>query len=290
MFGYIVPRECELKVREQAAYKCAYCGLCKSIQRHYGPLSAGCLQYDCTFLALLLGSLAGEKGESRPCRCLHRWPDPRRRYRLESPSLHFSAAVNVLLAYYKCLDGQKDEHALKDRAGALLLAGAHKKAAAEFPQVEEAARLYMQAQARAEETHAGPDEAAHPTGVFLRRLAALAPGVPQEAQRPLDWLLYHLGRWIYLIDARDDLAEDLAAGRYNPIAARFGAQGDDEALKLTLDRSIDLACSAFQLLDFGCRTAVLENILYLGLPLVQRAVFEGSWQTIKKQKIWRRHP
>ena len=102
--------------------------------------------------------------------------------------------------------------------------------------------------------------------------------------------MYHLGRWIYLIDARDDLAEDLAAGRYNPIAARFGAQGDDESLKLTLDRSIDLACSAFQLLDLGCRTAVLENILYLGLPLVQRAVFEGSWQTIKKQKIWRRHP
>ena len=123
----------------------------------------------------------------------------------------------------------------------------------------------------------------------LLRAAAPKSGDPVR-DRALEQLLYHLGRWIYLIDARDDLAEDLAAGRYNPIAARFGAQGDDEALKLTLDRSIDLVCSAFQLLDFGCRTAVLENILYLGLPLVQRAVFEGSWQTIKKQKIWRRHP
>ena len=33
-----------------------------------------------------------------------------------------------------------------------------------------------------------------------------------------------------------------------------------------------------------------ENILYLGIPLVQRAVFDGSWKAIKKQKIWRNHP
>ena len=45
--------------------------------------------------------------------------------------------------------------------------------------------------------------------------------------------------------------------------------------------------AAFQLGDFGCRTPVLENIIYLGLPLIQRAVFEGSWAQIKKQKIWR---
>ncbi|MEI3141456.1 MAG: DUF5685 family protein [Lawsonibacter sp.] len=41
----------------------------------------------------------------------------------------------------------------------------------------------------------------------------------------MEQLLYHLGRWIYLIDARDDLAEDLADGRYNPVAARFGPEG-----------------------------------------------------------------
>ena len=46
--------------------------------------------------------------------------------------------------------------------------------------------------------------------------------------------------------------------------------------------------AAFQLGDFGCRTALLENLIYLGLPLVQRAVFDGSWTEIKKQKIWSR--
>ena len=45
--------------------------------------------------------------------------------------------------------------------------------------------------------------------------------------------------------------------------------------------------AALQLGEFGCRKGLLENIVYLGLPLVQRAVFDGSWNEIKKQKIWR---
>ena len=109
----------------------------------------------------------------------------------------------------------------------------------------------------------------------------------QILRRVLSQLLYHLGRWIYLADARDDLEEDRQAAHYNPVAARFGPQGDDEALGQTMQRSLELAGAAFQLGEFGCRTPILENILYLGLPLVQRAVFDGSWAQIKKQKIWR---
>ena len=33
-----------------------------------------------------------------------------------------------------------------------------------------------------------------------------------------------MGRWIYLVDAWDDLEEDGRTGSYNPIAARFPEQ------------------------------------------------------------------
>ena len=92
---------------------------------------------------------------------------------------------------------------------------------------------------------------------------------------------------LYLADARDDLEEDRRAGRYNPVAARYGPQGDDRALGLTMDSSLELMGAALQLGEFGCRKALLENIVYLGLPLVQRAVFDGTWKELKKQKIWR---
>ena len=54
-----------------------------------------------------------------------------------------------------------------------------------------------------------------------------------------------------------------------------------------LDHSLAQMGAALQLGEFGCRMPVLENVVYLGLPLVQRAVFDGSWAQIKKQKIWR---
>ena len=123
---------------------------------------------------------------------------------------------------------------------------------------------------------------------FAELLRAAAPSGGEESRdRAMEQLLYHLGRWIYLLDAQDDLEEDRAAGRYNPVAARFGPEGDPDAMARTLDHSRNLMYSAAQLADFGCRWPLIENILYLGLPLVQRAVFDGSWKQIQKQKIWR---
>ena len=121
---------------------------------------------------------------------------------------------------------------------------------------------------------------------FARLLQSAAPAGGVRG-RVLSQLLYHLGRWIYLADARDDLEEDKLAGRYNPVAARYGPAGDDGALRLTMDQSLAQVGAALQLGEFGCRGPLLENIVYLGLPLVEKAVFDGSWKEIKKQKIWR---
>ena len=82
------------------------------------------------------------------------------------------------------------------------------------------------------------------------------------------------------------LAQDKLEGAYNPLFYRFGPEGDDGVLGVTMEHSLNLARSAFCMMELGCRTPVVENILYLGLPLVQRSVFDGSWAQIKKQKIW----
>ena len=38
----------------------------------------------------------------------------------------------------------------------------------------------------------------------------------------MEQILYHLGRWIYLIDGADDLKKDAESGNYNPVALRYG--------------------------------------------------------------------
>ena len=207
MFGYVRPLRDELKCRDFDLYRAVYCGLCAAMRRRYGWLAPMFLNYDFTFLALLL---APPEEAFSPCRgrC-HANPLRKKTMDQPTPALDTAADESVVLTWWQ----------LRDRA--------------------------------------------------------------------MEQLLYHLGRWIYLLDAQDDLEEDRAAGRYNPVAARFGPEGDPDAMARTLDHSRNLMYSAAQLADFGCRWPLIENILYLGLPLVQRAVFDGSWKQIQKQKIWR---
>ena len=103
-------------------------------------------------------------------------------------------------------------------------------------------------------------------------------------RRVLEQMLYHLGRWIYLVDAADDLAEDFASGSYNPLICRFSLEKGElteearESLTVSLDHSIRLMAAAFELWDFGVWSPIIRAAVYEGLFLVGGAVLEGTFQ------------
>ena len=119
--------------------------------------------------------------------------------------------------------------------------------------------------------------------------AALLAGAAEEVEDPvrrrvLGQLLYHLGRWVYLVDAADDLKQDARSGNYNPVALRFGltdgqwtAQSRHE-FATTLDHSIHMMTTAFELWDFGVWTPILEKTFYTGLFRVGKAVLDGTYR------------
>lgn len=285
MFGYVRPCRPELKCKDFDLYRATYCGLCRCLRRRYGLLAPMFLNFDFTFLALVLWS-AEERFTPCAGRC-HANPLRKEPMCPDSPALEQAADESMVLTWWKLRDAVADEpfwKGLPARVLSGLLGPAYRKAAARRPEFAAAVEESLGELNRLEGEQCPSIDRTADTFAWL--LQAAAPGEGTEG-RVLGQLLYHLGRWIYLIDARDDLAEDRAACRYNPVAARYGPEGDDPALKRTLDHSLELMGAALQLGDFGCRKALLENIIYLGLPLVQRAVFEGSWAEIKKQKIWR---
>ena len=57
MFGYIVVNKPELRIREFYQYRAYYCGLCKALQKKCGIRGQISLNYDMTFLAMLLSCL-----------------------------------------------------------------------------------------------------------------------------------------------------------------------------------------------------------------------------------------
>lgn len=284
MFGYVRPLRPELKCRDFDLYRATYCGLCRCLRRRYGPVAPMLLNFDFTFLALLLWEA---EPSFTPCRgrC-HANPLVKKPMCPDSPALELAADATILLTWWKVKDSVADEslwRGIPARLLEVILYPAYRKAARQRPDFDRTTRTCLEELAALERE--GCPSIDRTADTFARILQAAAPE-EGERGRVLRQLLYHLGRWIYLVDARDDLAEDRQAERYNPIALRYGPEGDDKSLKQTLDHSLELIGAALQLGEFGCRAPLLENIVYLGLPLVQRAVFDGSWAQIKKQKIW----
>lgn len=277
MFGYIRPLREELKVRDWEDYQAAYCGLCHALKEQCGTAARFILNYDFVFLALLLDEGTGpiipckRRCGAHPFRPRHAVSDNER--------AALCARESVILTYYKLADDAADEclgKGTKSRITQLFLKKSYQKARAALPEFDERVRSCLdELKALEKEKSSSLDRTAD---TFARLLAAATPETGDEAvDRPRAQLLYQIGRWIYLADAADDLAEDRARGRYNPINARFEGKPDMDYVDTTMSHSLALAQSAFQLLPSNRWKAVLENILYLGLPQVQKQAVAGIW-------------
>jgi len=278
MFGYVRAVDGDFSEEVKSRYRAAYCGLCHTLGRRCGFLARLTLNYDFTLLAMLFAPPEPEWCEKR---C---FAHPVRRRRCCGACLGFDLAADesVILFWLKLADDVADKGffaGLPARAASLALGGAYGRAARARPDFNARAREHL-TRLRELEAERCPsmDRAADAFASILR--AAAPQGLEQGRGRALGELLYHLGRWVYLIDAWDDLAEDRKRGRYNPLLARFDGTPEEhlEELRGTLTHSARLCQAAFQLEDFGSWTPVLENILYLGLPGVQEEVLTGRWK------------
>lgn len=289
MFGYVRPLREELKCRDFDLYRATYCGLCRTMRKRCGWMAPMVLNFDFTFLAVLLAPKEGERLTS--CHRCQIPPFFRRCMCETSAGLELAADESVILAYWQLRDKVRDTgfwRGLPARVFSLMLRPCYRRAASRQPDFDRVVTQQLALLHRLEEDHCpSMDRAADAFAILLQ---AAAPKSGDESRdRAMEQLLYHLGRWIYLADARDDLEEDRRSGSYNPVFLRYGADSCDEPLGLTMEHSLNLMRSACALLDLGRQEALVNNVLYLGLPLVQRSVFDGSWKQLKKQKIWRKN-
>lgn len=188
------------------------------------------------------------------------------------------------------MDGIADHGAwsgLKYRALAAILRPAYRKAAALRPSFAAVTQEQLLILAKLEQQRS--DSLDEPADTFATLLCAAANEVADPIQnRVLHQILYHLGRWVYLIDAADDLSKDLASGNYNPIALRYGLTEGKippeirSQFVLTLDHSIHMAATAFELWDFGMWTGLLSYTIYESLFAVGREVLDGTFHTQRK--------
>ena len=132
MFGYIVIHKDELKVKDYNRYNSFYCGVCRSLRNNYGLPGQITLNYDMTFLAILLSGLYEDdtKTVMRHCVIHH----VKKHGEISNEYTDYAAAMNILLSYYKLKDNWDDDRSLKSNICAGLLKKAFKKAASKFPE------------------------------------------------------------------------------------------------------------------------------------------------------------
>lgn len=289
MFGYVVPPLGLLPREERERFRRMYCGLCRTLGQRCGQESRLILNYDFTFLAILLSG--GTEPETERHRCPAS-PVHRRECCAASPALELAADESVILARWQAKDGVADHGALgglKYRAASAGLHRAYRRAAEARPDFDQTVREQLALLAELERERCPSLD--RPADAFARILAAAAEGIaPDSRRRVLGQMLYHLGRWVYLIDAADDLKEDFASGGYNPLRYRYGLaegalEGEDRAaFASTLDHSVRMIATAYELEDFGCWSQILSQTIYSGLFQVGRAVLDGTFRRATKIK------
>lgn len=285
MFGYIRARWDILPNVAAEAYQAAYCGLCRTMGKRYGQFARLFLNYDFTLLAMLL--IEPDETQCIHCHTCLRHPFRGRPFCEGGQWLDQAAGESVILSYWKLRDNVADERFLRSLGARLLsafLRGAYRRARRDHPNFDtQVSELLQELHALELENCISMDRTAD---CFARILRASAPATGEaDRDRAMAELLYHVGRWVYLIDAVDDLPEDRKAGRYNPVWARLQSWTEEEKtyLRQVMDHSLALARAAWELLPPNACSPAVENIIYSGLPAVEELVFSGHWREEQKR-------
>ena len=270
MYGYITPKADELLVKEQALDRAFGCGLCRAMRRETGLFSALSLHYDFVFLALCRTLTEGREVAVRYRRCpLH--PLRPRAMVEENEALLFAAAASAVVSYLKKEDDLTDNGWGQRLRAALTILPAHSaRRRAELRQLEARLEEYIFELCTCEdEGIASLDIPSDLAGKMLGEVFSSA--YEGEGRGTLYRIGYHLGRFIYFLDALDDYEDDRKRKNYNPYVLLYGddiaALCDDAELSLSLELS-ELA-EAVEELPFFREEAlrgIIENIVYLGLP------------------------
>ncbi|WP_035292097.1 DUF5685 family protein [Clostridium sp. KNHs214] len=285
MFGYVTPCIPELKVKEYYKFKSYYCGLCKSIKTNYGNLPRFSLNYDMTFLAIIIHSLSNNDGSFKKCFCpVH--PLKKNLIMENNPALDYASFCNVILFYYKLLDDFNDDKSIKSKILSGFLTPYLKNIPGELQIVQatiesKLKNLYIMENATYKYNL---DEYSHNfadlTGFLLSNYFS-----GENFQDNLYWLGYNLGKWIYIIDAFDDLEDDMKKHKFNPINHYLNtekksfidfSQEIEGRIDFTLVTCANNCLIYMRKLPINKNKTLLENILMFGLMEKMDKVFKRS--------------
>lgn len=284
----------ELLVRDYALYRAVYCGLCRDMKKRISALFIPTLSYDFVFLAAFRETLAENTVKTEKTRCIAH-PLKKRSYITSDEPLRYSSLAALVLIYYKLCDDITDADVgffrrTFSRGYSRFLKGKIKKLSKTERELESFCESIREAYGEIEECERSRTDNPDLPAAAFGKLLGLAASFGLEGKDKLiaSELGLHVGKYIYYIDAVDDLAKDFEKKSYNPFLIRFGTvekvlEHTDE-IDMALSCHIGAATAAAELTAHTAFTPIIDNILKKGLGMEAYRIFEKS-KSCKKGKL-----
>ena len=261
MFGYIIVNKAEMKFKEFDVYHSFYCGICRELKKKYGFLGQMSLSYDMTFLAILLTGLYEPQTRLGSCKCVaHPFESHGTRNNIFT---EYAADMNLLFACFKCRDDWEDERKAWKFLFGRLLEGKAGRLKEVYREKVKAVRLLMQDFTEAEQ--AQPMDIDAVSGCFGRVMGEIMAVREDEWEEGLRGLGFYLGKFIYLLDAYEDVEKDRKTGNYNLFLQESETEEFERKTEAVLSMMMAECSRAFERLPIVENTEILRNILYSGV-------------------------
>ena len=261
MFGYVTANELELKMKDFHKYRSYYCGLCQSLKTKYGISGQMTLTYDMTFAILLLTSLYECETTRKECRCsVH---PLKKRVILQNEITDYAADMNLILAYFHLKDDWEDEKKLTALAGSKVVLHKVKKAMERYPRQCEVIQKELRNLSEYERQDCMEIDA--PAGCFGRLMEEIFVYRKDCWEDKLRRMGFYMGKFIYIMDAYEDLPEDMKNHSYNPLKEMAKEDEYEARCKEILFMMMGECAAAFEQLPCVLDIDILRNILYDGV-------------------------
>ena len=261
MFGYVVMNKPEIRFKDFDLYRSFYCGLCRELREKYGISGQITLTYDMTFVVVLLSALYEPPTQKGTTRCVIH-PVCKQPVR-KNATTEYGADMNVLLTYYKCMDDWEDEKKFAALGYGKILQRKNNRLSYRYPEKAEKIRKLLEELSQMEK--AGETDIDKMSGCFGRIMEEIFAWKKDVWEDSLRRMGFYLGKFIYILDAYDDVEKDVKNGNYNPFAEKYIMKGFDEQVRQLLIMMMAQTCREFEKLPIIKYTDILRNILYSGV-------------------------
>ena len=263
MFGYIYVNQKDLSEESKKQYQAYYCGLCQVLKKSSGVKGQILLNYDMTFLIILLTGLYELQNREKMFVCpLH--PGKKKLAYINEASV-YASDMNVLLSYYNLVDDWEDDHSLPKYMISQMLKKDYRRIARKYPRQAQAVETYVRHLDMLErKKEDNIDAISGLTGEMLGEIFAWKDDIWAEE---LHCLGFYMGKFIYLMDAYEDLEKDVRKNEYNPFMklAKQNHRDFETISKLILTSMMSECAKSFERLPILLHADIIRNILYSGV-------------------------